>query len=155
MRPSTFVAALSTCALGLGLLTPAATAAEAVRAASASTCGTEALTKKKAVRTRSGARIGTAQAFPARNGDELGFCIRISPVPRLRTDSTLAGFSWKDFDAEGRRGSSGAIGGPGYWRDPFLLEGNIYETGSMVKGVAKIQVAGGPSGTAKLRATLV
>jgi hypothetical protein len=147
--------------LALALTAPVTLAAPkyAVPAASAAgaadgTCTTTALTGRTAIRTKSGTKLGTARMYTATSGEDLGFCVRITPVKRLRSKYTIASVKNETFDPTGAPSSSGLAGGSGYWKDPFLVTGTIFEPGSSMEATVTIKPSGGRKGTAKLTGTL-
>lgn len=145
-------AALALCVgLSAGVAAPAS--AEQARVAKGK-CTSEVLSKKKAIRTRSGAKLGTAQVFGATRGKHAGFCIKTSPVRRLRKVTTLLEVKNKTFFPDGSRSSSGVMGGSGLWRHPFILTGSDFGSGYTIKAVVKLKVPGGRSGKAKVTGTL-
>lgn len=148
-------------ALLLALVVPAALATPAqahapaeARSAAAGTCTSTALGARKAIRTKAGTKLGTARMYAATAGADRGFCVRITPIARLRSRYTIAGLKNVTYDPDGTRSSSGQVGGSGAWKHPFLVTGNILVPGSSMKGVASLQPSGGRKGTVTLRGTL-
>lgn len=116
-------------------------------------CLGQALTKRKAVRSRSGAKLGTARLFSAKAGSQRGFCVRLKPTKRLRKRTTIAEYKYAWILPSGHPGGSGMRGGSGYWRTPFLLTGTDFETGAVFDGTVRLYVPGGQSGSVRLKGT--
>jgi uncharacterized low-complexity protein len=127
---------------------------QASQSAADGSCTKTKLSGTKAIRTRSGKKLGTAQMFVATQAKDLGFCVRISPTQPLRKITTQALLPHKTYYPDGERSSNGLIGGSGLWRYPLLVTGSDFGTGYSMKATAKIVVPGGPSGKAKISGTL-
>lgn len=127
---------------------------QASQSAADGSCTKTKLSGTKAIRTRSGKKLGTAQMFVATQAEDLGFCVRISPIQPLRKITTQALLPHKTYSPNGERSSNGLIGGSGLWRYPFLVTGSDFGTGYSMKATAKIVVPGGPSGKARISGTL-
>ncbi len=141
--------------LALALPVGLAPAVAVTAAPGAARCSSDALGPATALRTKAGDRLGTARMYAASAGDDLGFCVRVRPVQRLRTSSTVVVMRKKTYDAEGNPTSSGVIGGSGSWRTPFLVTGSIVTPGSSMKAVVGLQAQqGAPRATAVLTGTL-
>lgn len=125
-----------------------------VRSAAAGSCTSTALSARKAIRTKAGTTLGTARMYAATAGADRGFCVRITPIKRLRSTYTVAGLKNVTYNPDGTRSSAGQAGGSGTWKRPFLVTGNILVPGSSMKGIASLQPSGGRKGTVTLRGTL-
>ncbi|NYE37790.1 hypothetical protein F4692_002923 [Nocardioides cavernae] len=138
-----------------GAAPPDAAAGAGHAARQAATCSADALARPKPLRTRTGEVLGTARMYAATRGGDLGFCVRVKPVERLRTASTVVMVRKTTYDADGTRTSGGVIGGSGMWRTPIFVTGSIIGPGSSLRAVVGIQLEqGAPKGTATLRGTL-
>lgn len=125
-----------------------------VRVAQAAACSSTALGSRKTIRTKAGVKLGSARMYAATDGEDLGFCVRITPVKKLRSKYTIATVKNQTFDATGSPSSSGLAGGSGYWKHPFLVTGSIFEPGSTMEATASIKPSRGKKGTAELTGTL-
>ena len=140
-------------ALPLGAV-PAASAAlvpDAPAQAAAGRCPAESLRDRAAIRTEAGARLGTARMYVTPRDDEHVFCIRVTPVERLRSPDTSAFVRHRKVDADGRRWPSMTIGMS--WRKPFVLYGS-FEPGSGIAALVTLRTPDGTKGTARIRATV-
>ncbi|WP_162799462.1 hypothetical protein [Nocardioides sp. 616] len=152
MTRRTAAAALSALALGAGLLTGASATASASAEAAPAKCLSESISPKKAIRAKSGAKLGTAQVFRAAAGDEVGFCVRVQPVPRLRKKMTSVTLKDETFFPDGSRSSSGMKGGS--WRNRMMTTGSDFGPGFSYRGVVRLKAPGGPVGTVTVTAVL-
>lgn len=137
--------------LGLTPATGAAPASDVAPRAVASRCPATALTDRAVVRTKAGARLGTARMYLAPSGDEFVFCVRVTPVERLRSRDTVAFLRHSTVDADGQRSPSMSIGMS--WRHPFVLYGT-FEPGSGLVAVATLRTPAGTKGTARVSGTV-
>lgn len=137
-------------------LAPPTAAVPAERSASAekARCGSTAISGRMPIRTRSGAKLGTARMYTGTRGEDLGFCVRITPVRKLRSKYTIAMIKDATYDEEGNRTSYGLIGGSGAWKHPFVYTGTIYGPGDSMKAAISLKPSRGKKGTVTLRGTL-
>ena len=137
--------------LGAAPVAAAPPAADVAQRAAASRCTTASLVDRSAIRTEAGAKLGTARMYAARSGDGLDFCVRITPVDRLRSRDTVAFLRHSTVDADGHQSPSMSIGLS--WRHPFVLYGT-FEPGSGVVAVATLRTPAGTKGTARVSGTV-
>lgn len=103
------------------------------------------------IRTESGAKLGTVRMYVVRDGDEVRFCVRITPVERLRSRDTDAFLRHHEVDADGQQSLSLSIDMS--WRHPFVLYG-AREPGSSLVAVATLRTPSGMRGTARVTGTV-
>ena len=137
--------------LGAAPVAAAPPAADVAQRAAASRCTTASLVDRSAIRTEAGATLGTARMYAARSGDGLDFCVRITPVDRLRSRDTAAFLRWSTVSPDG-------VESPLVptirlsWKSPFVLHGA--EPGETMKAVATLRAPDGTKGTARISGTV-
>ena len=137
--------------LGLTPVAAAAPASDVAPRAVAGRCPATALADRAVIRTEAGARLGTARMYVSQSGDQFVFCVRITPVERLRSRDTVAFLRHSTVDADGHQSPSMSIGLS--WRHPFVLYGT-FEPGSGVVAVATLRTPAGTKGTARVSGTV-
>ena len=135
--------------------TPAATAAapasDVVARPAATRCPDESLSDRAVIRARDGARLGIARMYVTPMNDEFVFCVRVTPVERLRSRDTLVFVRHRTVGVESEQSPSMTIGIS--WRRPFVLYGS-FEPGSGIAAVTTIRASDGTRGKARIRATV-
>ncbi|MBL0749598.1 hypothetical protein [Nocardioides baculatus] len=126
---------------------PAAAAApdeDVAPRAPASRCSTMPLVDRSAIRTRAGVRLGTARMYAAASEGGVDFCIRTTPVDRLRSRGTDVSLRLSTISADG-------VEMPGLtlrpsWKAPFRIYG--VEPGATLRAETTLRPADGAKGTA-------